>query len=305
MSNERKTTARNINMKSPSSIFGDEGEQVEEISLSELVEFTNHPFKVLEDDSMEELKESIAQHGIATPIIVRKKEKGQYEIIAGHRRTMACRLLGLETIPCIIRDLDDEEATLFMVDTNIQREMLLPSEKAFAYKMKSEAVKRKNGRPEKNYSPVGHSLDKGKTTVALVSETSGESQKQVQRYIRLTELIPKFLDFVDTKKLPFQTAVELSYLSHQEQEDVAQTMDNLSVTPSLEQATKLKKYSKEGTLTPAVIDSILTESKEKPKKTTFKLDTRKYFPDKTSNKEIETLLTTLLDQWLENQQKTT
>ncbi|MFI3254504.1 MAG: ParB/RepB/Spo0J family partition protein [Eubacteriales bacterium] len=273
-----------------------EGEQVVDLALTSLEPFKNHPFKVLEDSKMDELVESIKNFGVATPIIVREKGRGDYEIIAGHRRTKACEILNLEKIPAFIRDLDDEEAVLYMVDTNIQREEILPSEKGFAYKMKLEAIKRQGERSDLTCAQLGHKSEKTKS-VQKVAESSGESRNQVQRYIRLTYLTPLLLDLVDEKKLPFNVAVELSYLTTTEQEFVLKE----SVIPSLEQATKLKKYSKEGKLTETLIESILSEQKEKEKRTSLKVDTKKYFPKNTTKAQMEEVITELLENWSNSQ----
>ncbi len=280
------------------SLFGDtEGEQVVQLNLYELSSFKDHPFKVLEDDSLAELTESIKDHGVTTPIIVRPKGQGEYEVIAGHRRKKACELLQIVTIPAFIRDLDDEEAVFQMVDTNIQREMLLPSEKAFAYKMKLEAIKRKAGRPENNGGQLVHH---SKTRDDLADNTD-DSGRQIQRFIRLTELIPDFLDQVDGKKLPFNTAVELSYLTPEEQGHVQETMHQRALTPSLDQATAMKKCSKDGNLSLTVIETILIPQEIKPKRVSFKIDRNKYFPKETPKAEIEEIITKLLDQWHETQ----
>ncbi len=293
-----------IKPKSATSIYGEnDGEKVKELKLTQLFPFVNHPFKVQEDDSLAELMESISNHGVSNPIIVRPKDRGEYEIIAGHRRVKACELLGKESIPTFIRKLDDEEAVFQMVDTNIQREQLLPSEKAFAYKMKAEAMKRKNGRP-KNSGQVVPSFEQGKVTTDLVGDTVGESGRQVKRYIRLTFLIQDFLEQVDLKKLPFNTAVELSYLTHEEQENVHQTMVQRTLTPSQEQATSLKKCSQEGKLNLTVIESILVPLQAQPKKTSLKLDTSKFFPKDTPKAEMEQLVVHLLEEWQARQGQT-
>ena len=283
-----KSSASKIKMTSFDDLFGDSEETVcsgnldnsiQDIELSKLFAFSNHPFKVFDDDKMEETKESIEKYGVLVPIIVRPKADGNYEIIAGHRRKRACELLELPTIPAIVRDLDDEESTIVMVDSNIQRENLLFSEKAFAYKMKLEAIKRKAGRPKNNSAQVGQNFEKGKTSVEIVADEAGESRNQIKRYIRLTELITDLLEMVDERKIAFNTAVELSYLSQA-------------------QATKLKKYSGEGTLNETVIDSILSETVDKPVTVTLKSEKlTKYFPKNYSKEQMEDVITTLLEQW--------
>lgn len=266
------------------------------------MEFAHHPFKVLDDEKMEEIKESIGKYGVLVPIIVRSKDDGNYEIIAGHRRKRACERLDLPTIPAIVRELDDEESTIIMVDSNIQRENLLHSEKAFAYKMKLEAIKRKAGRPKNNSAQVGLNYEKGKTSADIVAEEAGESRNQVKRYIRLTELIVPFLNMADERKLAFNTAVELSYLSHCEQELVLYKMEELLTIPTLGQASKMKKYSCAGDLNELLIDSILSEINGKTVKITFKQDKlSKYFPKEYSNEEIENVIIRLLEQWHNSQ----
>lgn len=300
MKKEKTNLAEEFSLKKTSGFFAEYNsgkEEVVDVEIRQLVPFENHPFKVLEDDSMAELMESIQEHGVSVPIIVRPKGRGIYEIVAGHRRSKACELVGIEKVPAFIRELSDEEAIFQMVDTNIQREQLLFSEKAFAYKMKLDALNRRGQRSDLTNSPMGNKLEQGKTSVETVVETSGESKNQIFRYIRLTELIPDFLDQVDCKKLPFQTSVELSYLTLEEQENLHQKMREFDIIPSKEQAVKLRKYSKDGTLTEALIESILTESKDKPVKVSFKVETSKYFPKNTPKAEIEATITQLLEEW--------
>lgn len=279
------------------------GEQVVELELATLLPFENHPFKVLEDETMTELVESIDKFGVASPIIVREKGRGMYEIIAGHRRTKACELLGKSTIFAIIRDLDDEEATLYMVDTNIQREEILPSEKAFAYKMKLEAIKRKAGRPEKNCTQLAHNSET-KKSVEIIAEDSGTSKDQVRRYIRLTCLTTDFLDLVDSRKIPFSVGVETSYLSHEEQLNLLEIMDKLKVIPSLDQSTRLKTCSKEGSLTLTVMESILTPCDTKPQRVSLKVDSGKYFPKGTPKAKMVETIELLLENWKQSHETT-
>lgn len=285
-------------MKSPSFLLGDDnGEQIESVSLSELIPFDNHPFQVLEDESMTELVDSIRVNGVAVPIIVRPKGRGTFEIIAGHRRSKACELLGMSSIPAFIRDLNDEQATLQMVDTNIQREQLLPSEKAFAYKMKLEALSRQGQRSDLTCDPVEHKL-KSRDLLGVQSNDSGA---QIQRFIRLTYLIPELLQRTDEKKLPFRVAVELSYLSTEEQGLLWDVMDGCNLTPSLEEATQLKKYSKEGQLTTTVIETMFQQPDNKPVKLSLKADMSSFFPKDTSKKEMESVIIELLSKWKESQ----
>ena len=281
-----KSSAKNIQMTSYDDLFsvgdavGTTGEKVQEIPLGELFPFRGHPFKVLDDEAMQEMVESVKIHGILVPGIARPRGEGGYELIAGHRRRPALELAGGTVMSVIIRELDDEEATLFMVDSNLQRENLLPSEKAWAYRMKLEAIKRKAGRPSENNSgQVGQNL-KGKISVEIIAQEMGESRKQVQRYIRLTELLPELLQMVDDKKLAFNPAVELSYLTQEEQGALLELINELSCVPSLEQAVRLKKYSQEGKLGRHVMDAILTEERSVPVQVILKKEKLKqYFPN--------------------------
>ena len=247
---------------------------------------------------MEEMVESVREHGVLIPGIARPRVEGGYELVAGHRRRHASELAGRTTMPVIVRELDDDEATLFMVDSNIQRENLLPSEKAWAYKMKLDAIRRRAGRPGKgNSGQVGQNL-KGKVSVEIVAENAGESYKQVQRYIRLTELLPQLLQMVDDRKLPFNPAVELSYLTKEEQEKLLIIIAKLSAVPSLEQARRLKKYSQEGQLSGIVMDAILSEECPIPVQVTLKNERlREYFPPSYTQKQIEEVIFSLLKTW--------
>ena len=236
-------------------------EKVIKLNPDEISDFPNHPFKVNQDDDMAEMVESIKKYGVLVPALVRPKEDGGYEMVAGHRRKFAASLAGVSEIPCIVRSLTDDEATIVMVDSNLQREKILPSEKAFAYKMKLEAMKRQAGRPSKENSvPVGQNFE-GKTSRELLAAKSPDSNTQIQRYIRLTELIPPVLQMVDDGKIAFRPAVELSYLSKEQQESLYSTMECEDCTPSLAQAIKMKEFSKDGKLTDEVILSIMQEEK--------------------------------------------
>lgn len=275
-----------------------EFERVMQIPLENLVAFKNHPFKVLDDQKMEETKESINKYGVLVPIIARPKENGNYEIIAGHRRVHASSLLGNETIPTLIRDLDDEESTIIMVDSNIQRENLLFSEKAFAFKMKLEAIKRQAVRPKNNSTQVGQNFVKGKTSVEVVAEEAGESRNQIQRYIRLTELNLTLLEMVDNKDIPFNTGVELSYLSKEEQVMLLAKIEELDVIPTMLQASQLKKYSSEKGLTLDIIDVVLIANIQKPIQVTLKSNKlNRYFSNDTTSEEIEKIIIELLESW--------
>lgn len=295
-----KSSAAKIQMTSYEELFetGDNAdssvEKVLEIPLSDLYPFKNHPFKVLDDEAMQDTVESIKAHGVLVPGIARPRAEGGYELIAGHRRRHGSELAGKATMPVLVRDLDDDEATIIMVDSNIQRENLLPSEKAWAYKMKLDATRRKAGRPAKNNSrQVGENY-----SVDILSENSNDSARNIHRFIRLTELISDLLQMADDKKLPFNPAVELSYLTQAEQEILLNLMTKLAVTPSLEQAKRLKKYSQDGKLDENVMDAILTEERPKAVQVTLKSDKLKqYFPKTYTPAQIEDIIFSLLETW--------
>lgn len=299
-----KSSARNIQMTSYDDLFSvggpveTSGEKVQEIALEELFPFKGHPFKVLDDEAMEEMVESIRLHGVLVPGIARPRAEGGYELIAGHRRRHALELAGETAMPVIIRDLDDDESTIIMVNSNLQRENLLPSEKAWAYRMKLEAIKRKAGRPaENNSGQVGQNL-RGRFSVEIIAEETGESRKQVQRYIRLTELLTELLQMVDDKKLPFNPAVELSYLTKEQQGILLELMMGLSVVPSLDQAARLKKYSQEGKLGRDVMDAILTEERPAAVNVTLKSERlSQYFPRSYTQTQMEEVIFSLLETW--------
>ncbi|XBX07678.1 ParB/RepB/Spo0J family partition protein [Enterocloster clostridioformis] len=280
------------------------GEKVVELPLSELHPFKNHPFKVKDDEAMTETADSIRQRGVLVPAIARPRPEGGYELIAGHRRHRACELAERSTMPVIVRNLDDDAATIIMVDSNLQRESLLPSERAFAYKMKLEAMKRQAGRPSKeNCSQVGN--DFGKKSSELLAEQVGQSKNQIFRYIRLTELIPPLLDMVDEKKIAFNPAYELSFLTKEEQAQLVETMDYEQATPSLSQAQRMKKLSQEGKLTEDSMLAIMSEEKKSDlDKVTFTSDTlRKYFPKSYTPKRMEETIIKLLEQWQRKRQQ--
>jgi ParB family chromosome partitioning protein len=264
-------------------------EKVMQIPLADISGFPNHPFKVRMDEAMQEMAQSVKEYGVLVPALVRPKEGDGYEMVAGHRRKAASELAGVETIPCIVRSLTDDEATIIMVDSNLQRERILPSEKAFAYKMKLEAMRRKQGeRTDLTSVPVGQRLD-GKTSRELLAEKSPDSNTQIQRYIRLTELEPPMLDMVDENKIAFRPAVELSYLPKEQQKTLFDTMESEDCTPSLAQAIKMKQFSQEGRLNEDVILSILSEEKPNQKEQ-FKMPRErisKYFPPGTPAQKIE------------------
>ena len=278
------------------------GERVQDINLEELHPFRNHPFKVKDDEEMEKTVESVREYGVLTPAIARPREDGGYELISGHRRHRASELAGKTTMPVIIRDLDDDAATILMVDANLQREVLLPSERAFAFKMKLEALKRTAGRPSKNNSRqvVGNY-----ETADMIGNETGESGRQVQRYIRLTELIPELLEMVDEKKIAFNPAVELSYLTKDEQIDLLDAMDYAQATPSLAQAQRLKKFSKEGNCSLEAMKAIMSEEKKSElDKVTLKSDVlKKYFPKSYTPQQMEEKIISLLEQWQKKRQQ--
>lgn len=301
----------NINLKPLDDLFSTEEsradaqrEKVQEIPLGELHPFRNHPFKVKDDAAMQDTVDSVREYGVLVPAIARPDPNGGYELIAGHRRHHASELAGKETMPVIVRDLDDDAATIIMVDSNLQREELLPSERAFAYKMKLDAMKRQAGRPMKeNRDQVGHNFS-GKRTVELIAENAPDSRNQIQRYIRLTELIPTLLDMVDERKIAFNPAVELSYLKKEEQTLLLEAMDSEQATPSLSQAQRLKKFSQQKMLSLDVMRAVMSEEKKTDiDRVTLKNETlRKYFPKSYTPKQMEDTIIKLLEGWYKKRQ---
>lgn len=303
-----KSSAKNIVLKSVDDIFQTEEnradaqrERVQEIPLDQLKPFRNHPFKVRDDQRMLDTVDSIREYGVLVPAIERPDPEGGYELISGHRRKRGCEMAGLQTMPVIIRDLDDDAAVLVMVDSNIQREELLPSERAFAYKMKLEALKHQGARSDLTSRQVVGKLE----MADVVGQNAGESGRQVQRYIRLTELISELLDMVDERKLAFNPAVEVSYLKRDEQRMLLEAMDAEQTTPSLSQAQRLKKFSQEGRLTEEAMSAIMSEEKKNDMdKVTLRSDTlRKYFPKSYTPKQMEQTIIKLLDVWQKQRQK--
>ncbi len=276
-------------------------EKVMEIPLSELYAFRDHPFKVQDDERMLDTAQSIREYGVLVPAIARPRKDGGYELISGHRRKRGCELAGLETMPVIVRDMDDDAATIVMVDSNIQRESLLPSERAFAYRMKLEAMKRKAGRQPKNVSQFGTQ----KRSDQLMADQVGESRNQIQRFIRLTHLIPPLLDMVDEKKIAFNPAVELSYLKPQEQVELLDAIESEQATPSLSQAQRLKKFSQEGRLSLDVMRAIMSEEKKHDlDRVTIGSDKlQKYFPKSWTPAQMETQIIKLLESWHRKRQQ--
>ena len=297
-------SAAKIQMASLDDLFGGvpdqvAGDQIQEISLSELHPFKNHPFHVVDDEKMQEMAESVAQYGVLVPGIVRPQPEGGYEIVAGHRRRRASELAGKATMPVIIRDMDDDEATIIMVDSNLQRERILPSEKAFAYRMKLEAMKRTAGRPAKDNSvPVAQNF-RGKTSREILGEQVGESQDQIRRFIRLTELIPGLLALVDQDKLPLRPAVEISYIPLDEQELLYDVIEDKAFgPPSMEQAKKLREYSGRTELTTSLIIDILSDEKPSSVKITLKKKRlNQYFPKDYTQQQMEEVIFSLLETW--------
>lgn len=305
-----KSSGKNISLASFDSIFSTdtsppEGapEQIQRLAVTDLVPFADHPFRVVDDDRMMETVESIREYGVLVPLIVRPLEDGCFEIVSGHRRKRACELAGIDEIPAIVRNLDDDEATIIMVDSNLQRENILPSERAKAYQMKVEAIRRKAGRPTKeNASQVGtHFLRADE----IVADQAGTSRNQVQRFMRLNKLEQPLMQKVDQGELAFTPAVELSYLKPQEQEWVDRALEETQQTPSLSQAQRLKQESKDGTLTAETVHKIISEEK-KPlyNSVTLSHDTlKKYFPRSYTAKQMEKIIIKLLDNWLKKRQK--
>ena len=303
-----KSSAKNIVLKSVDDIFQTEEnradaqrERVQEIPLDQLKPFKNHPFKVRDDQRMLDTVDSIREYGVLVPAIARPDPEGGYELISGHRRKRGCEMAGLQTMPVIIRNLDDDAAVLVMVDSNIQREELLPSERAFAYKMKLEALKHQGARMDLTSCQVGTKLRADEK----LAESVNESARTVQRFIRLTELISELLDMVDERKLAFNPAVEVSYLKRDEQRMLLEAMDAEQTTPSLSQAQRLKKFSQEGRLTEEVMSAIMSEEKKSDMdKVTLRSDTlRRYFPKSYTPKQMEQTIIKLLDVWQKQRQK--
>lgn len=303
-----KGSAAKIQMTSLDDLFGGAtpqaaSDQIQEISLTELHSFKDHPFHVVDDEKMQEMAESVEQYGVLVPGIVRPRPESGYELVAGHRRKRASELAGRETMPVIVRELDDDEATIIMVDSNLQREKILPSEKAFAYKLKLEAMKRKAGRPKKdNCVPLAHNLA-GKKSRDILAEQVGESQDQIRRYIRLTYLLPALLQMVDDNKLAFRPAVEVSALTKEEQELLLSTMNRLAVIPTLEQAQRLKAHSQNGQLNSSVMEDVLAEKKPGAEQITLKKKClSQYFPKNYTQQQMEEVIFSLLETW-KSQQK--
>ena len=301
----------NVSLKGADDIFSTEEsrqeqqrEQVQQIPIDELYPFKNHPFKVLDDESMQRTVESVEQYGVLSPLIARPRPEGGYEIISGHRRQHAAQLAGLETLPVIVRNMDDDAAVLLMVDSNLQRENILPSERAFAYKMKLEALKNQGARSDLTCVQIGHKLNGAKAR-DIVADESGDNARNVQRFIRLTSLIPELLDMVDEKKIAFNPAVELSYLDEAQQRDFLEAMNDTQNAPSVSQAQQLKKMAQCGEFTYEKAFDILGQEKKSEQDTvTIKNDIlRKYFPRSYTPRQMEEKIIQLLDAWQKKQQR--
>ena len=301
----------NVSLKGADDIFSTEEsrqeqqrEQVQQIPIGELFPFKNHPFKVLDDESMQRTVESVEQYGVLSPLIARPRPEGGYEIISGHRRQHAAQLAGLDALPVIVRQMDDDAAVLLMVDSNLQRENILPSERAFAYKMKLEAIKNQGARSDLTCGQFGHKLNGAKAR-DIVADESGDNARNVQRFIRLTNLIPELLDMVDEKKIAFNPAVELSYLDESQQRDFLEAMNDTQNAPSLSQAQRLKRLAQEGHFSYDVAFAVMgEEKKDELDKVVIKNDTlRKYFPRSYTPKQMEDTIIKLLEQWQRKQQR--
>ena len=301
----------NVSLKGADDIFSTEEsrqeqqrEQVQQIPIGELFPFKNHPFKVLDDESMQRTVESVEQYGVLSPLIARPRPEGGYEIISGHRRQHAAQLAGLDALPVIVRQMDDDAAVLLMVDSNLQRENILPSERAFAYKMKLEALKNQGARSDLTCGQFGHKLIGAKAR-DIVADESGDNARNVQRFIRLTSLISELLDMVDEKKIAFNPAVELSYLDESQQRDFLEAMNDTQNAPSLSQAQRLKMLAQEGHFSYDVAFAVMgEEKKDELDKVVVKNDTlRKYFPRSYTPKQMEDTIIKLLDQWQRKQQR--
>lgn len=314
-----KSSVKNVKLTSVDDLFSTEEsrqedalEKVRSIALSELYPFPDHPFAVRDDDSMKETVESVKEYGVLVPAIARPREGGGYELVSGHRRKRACELAGLETMPVIIRDMDRDTAIIIMVDSNLQREQILPSEKAQAYKMKMEAIRRKAGRPskeeqisgEKNSVQLGQNFH-GKTSREILAEKSPDSSTQIQRYIRLTELSPPLQKMVDDKKIAMTPAVEISYLKPEEQALLVETIDSEQATPSLSQAQRMKKLSQSGELNEDTMLTIMSEEKKPPREdiTLSGEKLRKYFPRSYTPRQMEETIFKLLESWQRKRQR--
>ncbi len=278
-------------------------ERVQKLPVSQLKPFEEQPFKVLLDESMEELVESIKQSGVLSPIVARPHKDGGYEILSGHRRVKACEMAGIKNVPVIVKNIDDDTAAILLVDSNLQRENILPSEKAYAYRMKLEAMKRQGKRTDITSAQIGQKLDR-KTSKDILAEQTGESRNQIQRYIRLTELIDPLLNLVDEKRLPLNAAVELSYLGSKAQSQVAESIERNETVPSIEQSAKIRRCAEDGLISSKMIDKILREQKTEKIRITLKEDKlRKYFPQDFTPKQMEDTIIELIKNWAKTRKR--
>ena len=291
-------------MLKTNAVPAEQAEEIRQVPITELHPFKDHPFKVLDDEAMLKTVESVALFGLLTPLVVRPRQEGGYEIISGHRRQHAAQLAGLKTLPVIVRELDDDQAILQMVESNLQRETIRPSERAFAYKMKLEALKHQGARTDLTLSQVGQKLH-SRTSRDLVAQEAGDNARNVQRYIRLTHLIPELLELVDQKKISFNPAVELSYLTASEQRDFLQAMEESKHPPSLSQAQQIKKLSRAGGCSyEAILDVMTSDKKAELDRLTLKNETiRKYFPKSYTPRQMEETILKLLEQWHRKRQR--
>lgn len=302
--NRKKKQHRGVNAYQYKYWEHPKNERVQKLPVNQLKPFEEQPFKVLLDESMDELVDSIKESGVLSPIIARPRKDGGYEILSGHRRAKACEIAGIKNVPVIVKNLDDDTATILLVDSNLQREHILPSEKAYAYRLKLEAMKRKAGRPSKeNSCQIGTNLI-GTRTDEAIAENTPDSARQIQRYIRLTELIDPLLNMVDEKKLPLNAAVELSYLGSKAQSDVVKSIERNEITPSIEQSAKIRRISDDGLLSAKLIDKVIREQKPEKIRITLKEDKlREYFPEEFTPKQIEDTIMELIANWAKSRKR--
>ena len=302
--NRKKKQHRGVNAYQYKYWEHPKNERVQKLPVNQLKPFEEQPFKVLLDESLDELVDSIKESGVLSPIIARPRKDGGYEMLYGHRRAKACEIAGIKNVPVIVKNLDDDTATILLVDSNLQREHILPSEKAYAYRLKLEAMKRKAGRPSKeNASQVATNFPKGRSD-QIMAEQVGESKDQIRRYIRLTELIDPLLNMVDEKKLPLNAAVELSYLGSKAQSDVVKSIERNEITPSIEQSAKIRRISDDGLLSAKLIDKVIREQKPEKIRITLKEDKlREYFPEEFTPKQIEDTIMELIANWAKSRKR--
>ncbi|MFQ7293217.1 MAG: ParB/RepB/Spo0J family partition protein [Monoglobales bacterium] len=301
--NRKKKQHRGVNAYQYKYWEHPKNERVQKLPVNQLKPFEEQPFKVLLDESMDELVDSIKESGVLSPIIARPHKDGGYEILSGHRRAKACEIAGIKNVPVIVKNLDDDTATILLVDSNLQREHILPSEKAYAYRLKLEAMKRQGKRTDLTCDQIGHK-SQSKKSVELIAENAPDSRNQIQRYIRLTELIDPLLNMVDEKKLPLNAAVELSYLGSKAQSDVVKSIERNEITPSIEQSAKIRRISDDGLLSAKLIDKVIREQKPEKIRITLKEDKlREYFPEEFTPKQIEDTIMELIANWAKSRKR--